>query len=79
MGAVRYTVPQRIDVHENQEDVKVYFRVGAVLKDVSLVVRDGDKELMRIKKRKVAPGEMETVKIKGSVLASSDRISVSVE
>ena len=79
MGAVRYTVPQRIDVHENQEDVKVYFRVGAVLKDVSLVVRDGDKELMRIKKRKVAPGEMETVKIKGSVLASAERISVSVE
>jgi pyruvate/2-oxoglutarate dehydrogenase complex dihydrolipoamide dehydrogenase (E3) component len=78
-GAVRYTVPQRIDVCENQEDVKVYFRVGAVMKDVNLVVRNGDKELMRIKKRKVAPGEMETVKIKGSMLNDSDRISISVE
>jgi len=78
-GAVRYTVPQRIDVSENQEDVKVYFRVGAVLKDVNLVVRNGDQELMRIKKRKVAPGEMETVKIKGNMLIDSDRISISVE
>ncbi len=59
-GKVRYTVPQRISA---DEDVTVYFRVADVYRDARIVVRDGDNVLISKKKQKLAPGEMETVKI----------------
>jgi hypothetical protein len=64
-GKVRYTVPQVIT---SRDDVTVYFRVSDVFRDVYLVVKDGDKEILRRKKQKLAPGEMETVKITKAML-----------
>ncbi len=71
-GGVRYTVPQRVDVTESPEDIKIYFRVGAVMENVKIRVSCGDKELLLQKKRKVAPGEMEFVRIKGEQLKECD-------
>ena len=75
---VRYTVPQRVSA---AEDVTVYFRVTDVRRDVCLVARCGDKELLRKKKISVAPGEMETVPLKAADLAAADgrEIVLSVE
>ncbi len=64
-GKVRYTVPQKIT---EAKDVTVYFRVADVYRDISIVVSDGDKEILRKKKQKVAPGEMETVKITADMI-----------
>ena len=69
---MRYTVPQRVDVTESPEDIKIYFRVGAVMENVKIRVSCGDKELLLQKKRKVAPGEMEFVRIKGEQLKECD-------
>ena len=71
-GGVRYTVPQRVDVTESPEDIKIYFRVGAVMENVKIRVSCGDKELLLQKKRKIAPGEMEFVRIKGEQLKECD-------
>ena len=68
-GKVRYTVPQRIT---EAKDVTVYFRVADVYRDVSIVVYDGDKEILRKKKQKVAPGEMETVKITADMIRAME-------
>ena len=77
-GRVRYTVPQVIT---SRRDVTVYFRVSDVFKDVCLVVKDGENELLRRKKQKLAPGEMETVKITAAMLekASSGEITLAIE
>ncbi len=64
-GKVRYTVPQVITWGE---DVTVYFRVSDVFRDVYLVIKDGETEILRRKKQKLAPGEMETVKITKAML-----------
>ena len=78
-GGVRYTVPQRLDMFENNTDTKIYFRVGAVMTDVTLVVKCGDAVVSSQKKRKMAPGEMEYVKIKKEVLdAMPDSVSVEI-
>ena len=71
-GGVRYTVPQRVDVTENPDDIKIYFRVGAVMENVKVRVSCGEKVLLLQKKRKVAPGEMEFVRIKGEQLTECD-------
>ena len=60
---VRYIVPQRIN-KETDKDVKLYFRVGQVFKNVKLVVKCGDEVIMSKNKKKMAPGEMENVLIK---------------
>ncbi|MEG1834739.1 MAG: FAD-dependent oxidoreductase [Oscillospiraceae bacterium] len=62
-NGVRYIVPQRIS-KSTDKDVKLYFRVGKVYKDVTLTVLCGDKVLMSKKKKKMCPGEMENLLIK---------------
>lgn len=81
INGVRYTVPQHINVHQ-QEDVKIYFRVANVYRDKRIVVKNGDKELWNRKKIKLAPGEMENVIIKAKDLAEmtpGSEIIVSIE
>ena len=80
-NGVRYTVPQTINLDE-QEDVKIYFRVGNVYHDKRVVVTCGDKVLLNRKKIKLAPGEMENVIIKAKDIAEmspADEIVISIE
>ncbi|MFA7118075.1 MAG: FAD-dependent oxidoreductase [Sphaerochaetaceae bacterium] len=58
---VRYTVPQTIDVKTMAPLVTVRFRVGNVFKNRSVSVYYDDKRIMCIKKKVLAPGEMEQV------------------
>lgn len=62
-NGVRYIVPQIIN-KETDKDVKLYFRVGQVFKNVKLVVKCGDEVIMSKNKKKMTPGEMENVLIK---------------
>ncbi len=67
-GGVRYTVPQRIDC-AGAEDVRLYFRVGRVMDNATLSVRQGDEILYKKKKRRMTPGEMESVLLKADIVA----------
>ena len=77
-GKVRYTVPQVI---RECVDTTVYFRVADVYRDKKIVVRDGERVLVSKKKQKLAPGEMETVKLTADMLASvtSGTLNFSIE
>lgn len=59
-GKIRYTVPRNIN---KSGEVTVYFRVADVYKNVRVRAYSGDKLVYDKKKLKVAPGEMESVKI----------------
>ena len=77
-GKVRYTVPQLI---REAVDTTVYFRVADVYRDKKIVVRDGERVLISKKKQKLAPGEMETVKLTADMLGSLENktLSFSIE
>ena len=77
-GKIRYTVPQRIT---EVKDTEVYFRVSDVFRDKKIVVRDGDRVILEKKKQKLAPGEMETVKLTADMIAGikSGAIALSLE
>ena len=77
-GKIRYTVPQSITAIE---DTTVYFRVSDVYRDKKLVVRDGERVLIERKKQKLAPGEMETVKLTAEMIKGieSGIITISLE
>ncbi len=66
-NGVRYIVPQRIN-HETDNDVKLYFRVGAVYNNARIIVECNGKEILSKKKIKLCPGEMEYVTLKQSVI-----------
>ena len=76
-GRVRYTVPQRIVCGG---DVDVYFRVADVYRDAVLRVTDGTgREILKKKKLKFAPGEMECVTLKGDMLEGVDELKFAIE
>jgi len=60
---VRYTVPQFITLQltNNDETVKLKFRVDNIYKDCRLIASSGDTVLVKQKKRIMLPGEMETL------------------
>ena len=75
-GKVRYTVPQVIT--ENK-DVKVYFRVSDVFKNIKINVYNGEKVIFSKKKVKVAPGEMESILLKADRFRRADRLKFCLE
>lgn len=75
-GKVRYTVPSTIT---SLKDVKVYFRVSDVFKNVNILVKNNDNVIIKKKKAKVAPGEMEAIVIKKEQLANIDSLRFELE
>ncbi len=64
-GKIRYTVPHII---RKAEDTTVYFRVSGVFENKKIVVRCDGKEILSKKRIKMAPGEMESVKLSADIL-----------
>lgn len=58
-SGVRYVVPHLIHVPADEE-VRLFFRVNDVYRDVTVVVKCGDSVLIRNKKVRMVPGEMES-------------------
>ena len=68
---VRYTVPCRINVENAGELTHIRFRVSGVYKNVSIVIKSGDKELLRKKSMILVPSEMVDLLLKKSKLKES--------
>ena len=75
VSGVRYTVPQRIT---SAQDTVVYFRVSDVFRDKRVVVKSGDRVISNKKKIKLAPGEMETVKLTADLLAEIGQGTITI-
>lgn len=65
-NGVRYTVPQSLDIDNMKDAVTVRFRVADIYRDRAIVVCYDGTEVMRRKKKIMAPGEMEQVILKKS-------------
>ena len=60
-GGVRYTVPQKVNIEDMRDSLKVRFRVGDVYRDKFVSVYAGKECLIHKKKKIIAPGEMEEI------------------
>ena len=80
VNGVRYTVPQSIDLSRMDDQVTVRMRVSDVFRDKALVVCYDGTEVKRMKKRVMAPGEMEEVVIRKDTLTTGVKeITIGVE
>ncbi len=78
-NGITYTVPQRIS-KDTAGKVTVRFRVNGVYRDKYVAVRSSGAELKRLKRRVMAPGEMEEVALTGEDLRKcADGIMVGLE
>ncbi|MBQ9729255.1 MAG: FAD-dependent oxidoreductase [Clostridia bacterium] len=78
-GGVSYVLPQKIDKRA-QGKIKLFFRVRERAENCSIVVRCGEEEIARRKKRVVAPGEMETfILTEEQIKKAVKEITVSLE
>lgn len=76
-GKIRYSVPQRIT---EEKDITVFFRVSDVFRNVTVNVKNEKGEIIFSKKRpKVAPGEMESIKLKGDAFKTSKELVLEME
>ena len=59
----------------------MYFRVANVYRDARIIVKDGEKVIISKKVQRLAPAEMEKVKLTGEMLSSlsGNEISFSIE
>ncbi len=81
-NGVRYTVPSFVNPERLDGNLIIRFRVGAIYKDSSVVVRLGGERLRALKKKIIAPGEMEQVIITKDELLqheNADSIEISIE
>ena len=74
-SGVRYTVPSSIHPHRMQDKQIVRFRVGNVYKNSELCVYFNDSCIMRLKKKVMAPGEMEQVILQKKKLQEYENLS----
>ena len=72
---IGYVLPQTI----TSSGASISFRVRKPLKNCYLVVKQGDKEIKRVKKLYMIPSEMENVKVDSSILTNLDNVTLEVE
>ncbi|MGL6197518.1 MAG: NAD(P)/FAD-dependent oxidoreductase [Lachnospiraceae bacterium] len=73
-GGVRYTVPKYINPMKMDDTLTVRFRVDDVYQDRFISVYFDGSRIQHNKKRVLAPGEMEEVTLKKSVVLSFDNL-----
>lgn len=75
-GKIRYTVPQKITA---KKDITIYFRVADIYRNVKINVKNGDEIVFSKKKNKVAPGEMESIKLKAGMFDCLSELKFELE
>lgn len=75
---ITYIVPQTVRPENVDKTLDLFMRVDNVYHDMNMVISIDGKEIKRMKKRHLAPGEMEAVKIKKEDLMDSEYAEITV-
>lgn len=77
---INYTVPQKLNIENVEDKLTIFMRVNNVYHNKMLVVRCGEVEITRFKRKHLAPSEMERIILTKSQLQKiNDRITISLE
>lgn len=79
INGVRYVVPQHVDVANTETPIELMMRVDNIYNDVSLVAKINGQTIKEVKRKHVAPGEMETFKLDLSGVDLNSVTEISVE
>ncbi|MBE6663544.1 MAG: FAD-binding protein [Ruminococcaceae bacterium] len=75
-GKIRYTVPQ---ILTEKKDTTLYFRTADLYRNVKINVYANEKLVLSRKKQRIAPSEMETLKIDSKILDGVSKLRLELE
>ncbi len=75
---ISYIVPQKVRPENIDKTLDLFMRVDNVYHNMNMVISIDGKEIKRMKKRHLAPGEMEAVKIKKEDLMDSKHAEITI-
>lgn len=75
-GKIRYTVPQIIT---EKKDTTLFFRTSDLFRNVKINVYANDKLVLSRKKQRIAPSEMEALKIDSKILDGAIQLKLELE
>ena len=79
-NGISYIVPQTVSSENVDKTIELFMRVTDVYKNVEFVIKQDGKELKRIKKKHLAPAEMEKVILTKSQIEDANKeITIEVE
>jgi NADPH-dependent 2,4-dienoyl-CoA reductase/sulfur reductase-like enzyme len=78
-SGIGYIVPQKIREINVQKEVTLFMRVRDVYHNAEMVVKADGEEIKRMKKRHLAPGEMEKVILEKSLFEDKNYKEISIE
>lgn len=77
---INYVVPQKIYLDDANDKISFKFRVAKPFKDISILIKEGDKILKKIIKPAIVPSEMEIVYVDKTLFSLENKeITVVVE
>lgn len=78
-NGISYTIPHSIDIKNIDEKVTLFMRPRNVYEDVKIIVKADDEVIKSLKRKHMAPGEMENVIIEKSLLENKNYKTLKVE
>jgi len=80
-NSVTYVVPQIVRIENLDERLDLFFRVNNVYNNVNIIIKADDAMIKKIKRRHVAPGEMEHIEIKKELISQRriNKLTINVE
>ncbi len=78
---VSYIVPQKVRIENIKDNLDLFFRVRNIYKNAKLVIKADDEIIKEVKKRHLAPGEMEHIVLPRSIFdkKSIKQLTIEVE
>ena len=75
-GKIRYTVPQIATIIK---DFSIFYRVSDIYENCEVILKDDEKEILKLKKQKLVPGQMEKIDIKKDMIKEINGSSLYIE
>ncbi|MGV8145965.1 MAG: NAD(P)/FAD-dependent oxidoreductase [Alkaliphilus sp.] len=77
---ISYIVPHKLRIENVEGKIDIYLRVDNIYEDAILLIKTDGKIIKRIKKKHLAPGEMESVSISiEDILSEETKLTVEIE
>lgn len=77
-NGVSYIVPQKINSNNIENRIELFLRVTNEYKNVEFVIKGDHTEIKRVKKRHLAPAEMEKITLTKDMIQNFDEITIEV-
>lgn len=76
---IAYILPQQIRARNCIKDLELYFRVNKIFNNAKIILKIDDEVVKEVKKRHLAPGKMEQIKIKSEILIGAESLKLEIE